>query len=311
MSLDRGTATAGEEPEAIVESGGDLRRAHGHDPRRGELDRERNTVEPSTDLVHRLGVRGRDRERRPHRSGPIGEQRGGLGEALWSEAGRVRYRERTKWPHLFSGNAEALSARGKDPELWARQQQRFRELPGGVEQVLAVVEEDEQSRVPDVVDDRSLGREVRSDAGADRRGHDIREVVNGCCGRELAEPGAVGRVAQHVAGDTDRQPRLPDAADAGHRDQSSVVQRSGDAGELCVAADERRELDGEVAGERAGRSPSRVLHARHCTCGRVGLRQRGQAETTEELGPDRQVSGADRAFERDELRAGRQAQLTE
>ena len=83
-----------------------------------------------------------------------------------------------------------------------------------------------------------------------------------------------GRVAQHVARDTDRQPRLPDATDAGHRDQSSVVQRSDDAGELCVTADERRELDGEVAGERAGGGPSRVLHS-----GRLHVRPRRSPPT--------------------------------
>ena len=53
VALDRGAPTAGEQPEALVEQGGDLAGRHADDPRRGELDRERDAVEPAADLGDR------------------------------------------------------------------------------------------------------------------------------------------------------------------------------------------------------------------------------------------------------------------
>jgi hypothetical protein len=61
--------------------------------------------------------------------------------------------------------------------------------------MLAVVEKDEEFRVTDAIDHRSLGREVWADASADRGGHHVGELVSRCRRRELAEPGAIGVVA--------------------------------------------------------------------------------------------------------------------
>ena len=47
-------ASAGQEPEPVVERGGDARRVHHPDTRGSELDREREAVEPSTDPADRL-----------------------------------------------------------------------------------------------------------------------------------------------------------------------------------------------------------------------------------------------------------------
>ena len=50
MTLDPAAAPAGEEPEPFVEQPRDLAGTHAGDPRRRELDRQRDRVEASTDL---------------------------------------------------------------------------------------------------------------------------------------------------------------------------------------------------------------------------------------------------------------------
>jgi hypothetical protein len=47
------TAAAGEQPKALIQARGDLLCGQRLDPRRRELERERNPVEPSTDLHDR------------------------------------------------------------------------------------------------------------------------------------------------------------------------------------------------------------------------------------------------------------------
>ena len=69
MVSDAPTVRAGQEPQALVESGEQLRGRHRPGARRGELDGERNPVEPAADLLHsarRLPRRSRDR--RPWRA---------------------------------------------------------------------------------------------------------------------------------------------------------------------------------------------------------------------------------------------------
>ena len=225
-----------QQPKSAIEIGCDLRgchRGHARQPTRSRAD----AVEAPADLVHRGGVRRRDRERWLHRCGPIGKQRDRLGLAERSETGRVGDRQWTQRPDLFTGDAEALSARGQDAQLRTLHEQGFRELAGTFEEMLAVVEEDEQFRVTDAIDDRSLGREVRTDPRADRGSHHVGKLVGRCRRRELAEPGAVGVVAQHVGRDVDREARLTDAAGPRDRDEPGIAQCVGDAGELGVAAD--------------------------------------------------------------------------
>ena len=79
MPFDGGATTAGEEAEALVEAARDLFRAHRRDPRGGELDRERDAVEPTADLDH--GHRGGRVEGEPgfDRRGPFHEEPHGRG----------------------------------------------------------------------------------------------------------------------------------------------------------------------------------------------------------------------------------------
>jgi hypothetical protein len=72
VPFDRGAAAAGEQPEPLVEPGGDLGRSERDDPGGGQLDGERDAVQPATDLGDGdvVGVDGR---RRGHRLGAFAE----------------------------------------------------------------------------------------------------------------------------------------------------------------------------------------------------------------------------------------------
>ena len=78
VTLDRAAATAGEQPEPLVEQGDDLVGVHAHDPRRRELDRERDAVEAPADLRDRPGIARVHGEARPRRRGAVDEQKGGV-----------------------------------------------------------------------------------------------------------------------------------------------------------------------------------------------------------------------------------------
>ena len=62
-------ASAGEQLEALVEACRDVGRGHDRDPRRGQLDRQRDAVEPAADLGDRRRVRLVEHEPGLHRAG--------------------------------------------------------------------------------------------------------------------------------------------------------------------------------------------------------------------------------------------------
>ena len=57
-----GAVAAGQQPEPVVQPGGDLRQRQCAQPRRGQLDRQWQAVERPADPQHRAGVAGVDRE---------------------------------------------------------------------------------------------------------------------------------------------------------------------------------------------------------------------------------------------------------
>ena len=132
MALDRRTAAAGEETEAFVESRRDLGRPERDDPRRRELDGERDAVESTADLGDR-GVVRVDGRVRSHRPCPLVEQLHGL-----------VVDERAERPHLLPSDGESFAARGQDPRRLRSAEHAVRQVRGGVEEVLAVVEHEQQ-----------------------------------------------------------------------------------------------------------------------------------------------------------------------
>ncbi len=79
LARDRGPAATGQEPEPVTEPEGDVLGRHRRHPGRGQLDRERDAVEPATDLRDRRDVRGVEHERWIGAGRALGEQPDGLG----------------------------------------------------------------------------------------------------------------------------------------------------------------------------------------------------------------------------------------
>ena len=74
VAFDLGTAATGQQPEALAEQTRDLGWRHRDDARRGQLDRQRDTVEPPADLPNGSGVRGVDDEPGACGLGTLAEQ---------------------------------------------------------------------------------------------------------------------------------------------------------------------------------------------------------------------------------------------
>ena len=120
--------------EAVVEATGDLLDRQRLGSRRGELDRQRQAVERTAQLVHRV-ARVADVEVRALGGGPAGEQ-----------LDRVVERQRRELEHGLTVDVERHLAGAQDPQPRGGVEQADRELGGGVDDVLAVVEDDQRRR---------------------------------------------------------------------------------------------------------------------------------------------------------------------
>ena len=229
-----------------------------------ELDRERHAVEAPADLGDGREVGGRDGELGLGRSGPLDEQLHGVGRLDGVRVGvRAGKPQRAEGDDLLAVDREPLAAGGEEADVRARLDDLLREVARGVEQVLAVVEHEEQVLRPEVLDDALRQVHARAARHRERRRDDLGQGVGAVCCRELAEPGTVRVVGEHLRGDLHGEARLADAADTGERDHRRRTQRVGDLAELLVAADERR-LAGRAGcrgtrrGSAAAGSPPRV-----------------------------------------------------
>jgi hypothetical protein len=226
LPVGRSARPAGEQREPVVEPGKQLVHAERAHPPRGELERERQAVEPSADrrdrgrgaLVEGEPGRGRRGPRReqPHRTRRahrIGIARGG-------------HLQRQDLPQHLACHPERLPARGEDPQAGRGRQELPGERGNRVDHLFAVVEHQEQPRagecLPDPVDE-PRGALADAECGRHRRDHRVLGRTLGLRAHlpihtsELDKAGAVGVgvLARH----RHRQARLPDPARPGERDE--------------------------------------------------------------------------------------------
>ncbi len=253
MAGQRGATAAGEQPESIRQSCGDLLDGQRTQPRGGQLDRERQTIEPTDDLDDRSDRLGVDREIRADGGGPIGEQaRGRIGERLVS--GRVggRLPQRRHDHQRLTGDGERFAARAEDSQSGATGQEVIGDLGGRVEQVLAVVQDDHRRLIGERVDQairgvaggQCLALYERRLAQAHRAEHGLRHVGRVGDRRELGEPDAVRDV--EPLGRLARQPGLAGATGPDERHESPLVEQLADPCELLLATDEAGERGPQV-----------------------------------------------------------------
>ena len=142
-----GAGSGGEQGEPVREPFGDLDRRHRRDPGGGELERERHAVEGRAIGADRGQVVRVEHQPGPDGAGPFGEQlRGGVPE---HRAGRDVRRRRVQRPdrHLhLVGDGERLPAGGEHRDVGAVTEDVVDERGGRVDDVLAVVDQEQQCR---------------------------------------------------------------------------------------------------------------------------------------------------------------------
>ncbi len=254
---------------------------HGHRPQPGggELERERQVVEPAAQLERALVV--------PHQAGA---------RVLGA---RVQQRERgvvgqgSQAVHAFADEPQRRAGRREHRDVGRCDRQQVRDRAGGVrEHVLAVVEHDEAAQVV-------RGRAQPLEPGQHAPLGDVRERRRGLRPAELAEQRGQHVVTRpqtreldHVdrlaalggeSRDLGREARLAGPARRDDRDHRSRPERGGHGGDVRLAPDERRRRAAPRAGQpdrpalrRVRRRVRRRLARRRCV-GHGGRRGRGRA----------------------------------
>ncbi len=138
-----------------------------------------------------------------------------------------------------------------------RLQQHLHEFRAGLQEVLAVIQNNQESPIPEYVDQRLDQGTTRFLLDAEHGRHRLRHEPRVGDRRQLDEPHAVREFVHEIGGDLQRQARLADAAGAHQRQQWRAGQQRRDFGLLTLAADERRQLLRQVVGRRLQRAQRR------------------------------------------------------
>ena len=241
VARQRGAAAAGEQPEAVVEPRGDLSARHRAQPRGGQLDGQRQAVEPAADLDDRGDVVRVDGEAGRRRRAAVGEQLRPPDRRAPRRRRRVGGRARpaagprpARSPTMPSGSR--LVARMRTPGQ--RAEQLVGEAAAALDQVLAVVEDEQGGR------GRRARRRTRCIAS--RR----RDARRGALEQRRPRAGRARRAPPAA-----RSPRL---ADRGELDQPDAVRapsvrsvRAGLAGQPGLAGAARADQRDEPVVARA------------------------------------------------------------
>ena len=161
------------------------------------------------------------------------------------EGGRVRSGariERRDHVDVLPRQLERLAAGGEDDDVRTRGEHAIDQLGGRIEDVLAVVEDEQHvaraQRVGELIE-RRAARVERDEARArDGRG----EVVAVLERREIGEERTARMVRLLPARDLDREAGLAGAPGSGQRDEAVIEQQAAHCRDVVAAADEARAL---------------------------------------------------------------------
>ena len=182
----RGATTGAEHVEALAQARGDLIERQRGRASRGELDRQRHAVQTPADLLHGAGgVRGI--EARPRSGGALAEQPLGLGQ-------------RGHPPNDLVGTPQRLAARGQDAHARPGSQNLLGQAGTRVDQVLAVVENDQRIASGQMRGQRLHGRARPGDRHADGQRRRLRHERGIAEIRQIDKPSAVGQLRQRPGG---------------------------------------------------------------------------------------------------------------
>jgi len=269
----RGAAAAREQPEAILESSPDLLDAEDPQAGRRQLERQRDAVESGADLRDRRGVLRRDPEVGLRGRRPLDEQSDGLapGQRL-GRLGRRRVtgagqRQRRHAEGRLAGDPQQFAAGGQHPHAGAATEEGVREAGGGLDQVLAVVQHEQQALGLERVGERLRQGPTGFLAHPQGRRHRLRRAGGLGEGGQLHQPHAVKVRGQHVRRRSEGQAGLAHPAGTGQRHQAVGAQQRRHRRQLPLAPDEAGQRQGQVVPRAVRRPPRRGRHGRRLGCG--------------------------------------------
>src|ERR1051326_3904553 len=167
----------------------------------------------------------------------------------------VGLRKSERWYGMdkLSVDVERLAACGQDSDAWRPVENPTHHGRARIQQMFAVVDNEEQFLVNQVFDKRQNRRLTRLVAQA-QRGQGGRR--NQACIPNLLkvdEPYAVRKCSRQLTPGMQCQPRLADPAGASEREQARVSERGPDGSELVASSNEARQLRWQVSSCRACR----------------------------------------------------------
>ena len=169
---------------------------------------------------------------------------------------QIRQGERRRSPGHLAPHPQGLAAGGQDDDVRAAAQQGGGEAGARVQEMLAVVQDQQQPPLGQLPGQRDLGRpglgQRHVEHRRDRLGHQLGTRQR----RQLDHVDAVGIAVDQPGRGLVGEPGLAGAAGAGQGEQPGAAEGLADLGELAPAADEGRLLRPQALPDtrwRAGR----------------------------------------------------------
>ncbi|SNS53512.1 hypothetical protein SAMN05443665_1005233 [Actinomadura meyerae] len=257
---------ARKQPEPVVQPRREVPHPQPADAGRRQLQGERQAVQPPAD--RRDPGRGAGVEREPGRRGQRARDEQPDGRGLQQRLRgvlRAGQPERRDDLQPLPGHAQRLPGRREDPQARRVREQPRGQLRDRVEQVLAVVQDEQCPPPAQRVGERPLrGLVAQAQHAGDlpghvaRPGHIARPGRVARCGdragrSQLHRPHAVGVVGERPRGRLQREPGLADTAGARQRHQAVLGEQLAGVADIVVAPDDFAER----CGRRGGRAPRR------------------------------------------------------
>jgi len=255
------TSLSGQEVQPVVEPVDQIGDAESAQLPRGQLDRERQTVEAAAQLGHERAHRIGQRETGPHPLGPVDEELDGGGPAAIRATGlRPRARvdgrngQRVERQYLLVVDAEPAPAGREDGDARGAPRDQPDETGDVRQQVLAVVDHEEHSTRAQLLRDRMLEPGVRPRTHAQQRGQRRGDRVAPAQGSKLEHHHVRTCGLAPASGERlGREPGLPDATWSGDGDQAALTQDRGETHQVLRPADQRGGVVRTAPGRELGR----------------------------------------------------------